>query len=289
MGGDVVTGAGTARAIANADADEKAHDTTNGAGTMHGAAKAGGAARDTAYRAETPHDAVIEEYLDALVAALIGPRGRRRAILDEALDGLLECADAHAADCADPTEAARRAVAEWGPAAVVAGAYNEAVHRRGVRRLGATALGALPALAAVWCLAMLAGPAGPWERRPPAVNVGLVLLGFGCVFATAAALSGLRAGSGVRAVAPGATAPTRETAAAVSGVLLVLATLPAMVVNRGLVAPHSLAWPLIAPAITVNVGLALYLGTAWRRLRATTPTTAAAGRKDDPAWVDEAR
>ncbi|MFF7246260.1 hypothetical protein ACFZBU_20385 [Embleya sp. NPDC008237] len=232
-------------------------------------------------------DAVIVEYLDALAAALIGPRRRRRAILDEALDGLLECSDAHAADGADPGEAARRAVAEWGAAAVVARAYNEAVHRRGIRRLGATALGALPVLAAVWCLAMLAGPAGPWEQRPPAVNIGLILLGFGCVFATAAALSGLRASSGIRAVAPGAVPPTRETAAAVSGVLLVLATLPAMVVNRGLVAPHSLAWPLIAPAVTVNVGLALYLGTAWRRLRTTAPTVTTGRCHGDPTRADE--
>ncbi|WP_331767479.1 hypothetical protein [Embleya sp. NBC_00896] len=212
-------------------------------------------------------DTVIEEYLDALAAELVGPRARRRAILDEALDGLLEAADAHSDDCADPDEAARRAVAEWGPVTVVARAHNAAGHRRGTRRLIATALGTLPVLAAVWCVAMLAGPAGPWERRPVLVDAGLVLLGFGCAFGVAAALSGLRAARGIRAVAPGTPAPTREATAAVSGVLLVLATLPAMVVNRGVTDPHSLAWPLIAPAIAVNLGLAVHLATAWRRLR----------------------
>ncbi|MGC0415884.1 hypothetical protein [Embleya sp. AB8] len=229
----------------------------------------------------TPH-AVLDDYLDTLAAALVGPRSRRRAILDEAHDGLLEATDAHRAAGADPTEAARRAVAEWGCASVVARAHNAAGHERDTRQLTATAAATLPILAAVWSLAMLAGPAGPWGHRPPLVNLGLILLTLGTVHATAAAVSGLRAGTGVRAVAPGATPPTRAAGAAVSGTLLVLITLPAMVVNRGVTAPHSLAWPLIIPAILLNAALAWHLTAHRRRLRTTTPhpNTPPAGRTD---------
>jgi len=54
------------------------------------------------------------------------------------------------------------------------------------------------------------------------------------------------------------------TADSVAGVLLV--TLPAMVVNRGLADPHSLAWPLVIPAIALNLAPAVYPATTWRRL-----------------------
>ncbi|OPC77506.1 hypothetical protein B4N89_44215 [Embleya scabrispora] len=222
-------------------------------------------------RSAVVSDAVIDDYLRRVAAELTGTRARRRAILDEALDGLLAAAEAHLEDCGDPEEAGRRAVAEWGSPTTVAEAYNAATGRRRARRQVLTALGALPALASVWSTAMLTGPAGPWERRPPVLDAGLGLLAFGTVLAAASALSGLRAATGPRAALPDAAPPLREAATATFGVLLVLATLLMLVVNRGVTAPASLAWPLIAPAAVLNIALAAHLTGTWRRLRAHRP------------------
>lgn len=220
---------------------------------------------------DTVIDAVIDDYLRRLAAELTGTRARRRAILDEALDGLLAAAEAHLDDCGDPEEAGRRAVAEWGSPATVAAAHNAATGRRRARRQVLTTLWALPALAGIWSIAMLAGPAGPWERRPPVLDAGLGLLAFGTVLAAASALSGLRAASGPRAALPDAAPPLREAATATFGVLLVLATLLMLVVNRGVTAPASLAWPLIAPAAVLNLAFGAHLAGTWRRLRAHRP------------------
>ncbi|MGW9210907.1 hypothetical protein ACWGR4_28440 [Embleya sp. NPDC055664] len=118
---------------------------------------------------------------------------------------------------------------------------------------------------------MPAGPTGPWERRPLLLDAGLALLAFGTVLAAASALSGLRAATGPRAALPGAAPPLREAATATFGVLLVLATLLMLVVNRGVTAPASLAWPLIAPVAVLNLAFGAHLAGTWRRLRAHRP------------------
>ena len=57
---------------------------------------------------------VIDDYIGGLSARLVGPRRAKRDLLREARDGIVDAADAYADAGLDPTEAAGRAVADFG-------------------------------------------------------------------------------------------------------------------------------------------------------------------------------
>ncbi|MGH3358341.1 MAG: permease prefix domain 1-containing protein [Nocardioidaceae bacterium] len=79
---------------------------------------------------------VLDSYIAELDAALHGSRRRRRDLLREAQDHLIDAADAHLAAGLPPEEAEHRAVREFGDAAMVAPAYQAILSVEQSRRLG---------------------------------------------------------------------------------------------------------------------------------------------------------
>ncbi|MFG3259902.1 permease prefix domain 1-containing protein [Streptomyces sp. NPDC048172] len=213
--------------------------------------------------------AVLRRYEKSLAARLVGPRARRREIVDEVLDGLRCATECHLDDTSDPEEAARRAVQEWGEPALLAREFNDATLRLSAGRLAWRALCALPLLAFTWAYALLSGPPGPWGYRPPVVMGGLGVIAFGIVLCLAGAVSGLRGGRGLRAAASrrGETLAS-GTLAALGGVLCVVAALTVMLFHRGVGHPESLNWALVSVPATLTAGSAAYFGLSLKRFAA---------------------
>lgn len=211
----------------------------------------------------------LEHYADRLARRLVGPPARRSAIIDEVLDGLLCAAEEHARSCPDPEEAARAAVAEWGPPDEIAAAYNDATLRLSAGRLSLLAVGVLPLLAVSYAVALLGGPRGPWPSHPPVLMAGIGLLGFGCVLCLTGGVAALRGGGGLPGAAGRrAAAVTSGTCAALVGVLCVLVALIVLLLNRGLTHPGSLDWGAVAAPAALTVLAVGYFSVALRRFLA---------------------
>ncbi|UUV35193.1 permease prefix domain 1-containing protein [Amycolatopsis roodepoortensis] len=95
----------------------------------------------------------IEAYIGELDAQLSGPRSAKADLLTEARDGLVDAADAYRAGGVDEAEAERRAVADFGPADLIARDYQaELGLRRDIRVLWELIAG-VPLLILAWDLA----------------------------------------------------------------------------------------------------------------------------------------
>ncbi len=103
----------------------------------------------------------IEAYIGELDARLRGPASAKTDLLTEARDGLTDAADAYRAGGADEAEAERRAVADFGPADLIARDYQaELGLRRDIRVLWELIAG-VPLLILGWDLAR---GFGDWSR-----------------------------------------------------------------------------------------------------------------------------
>ncbi|RSM82915.1 hypothetical protein DL991_03500 [Amycolatopsis sp. WAC 01375] len=95
----------------------------------------------------------IEAYIGDLDARLRGPSAAKADLLTEARDGLVDAADAYLAGGVDEAEAERRAVADFGPAELIARDYQaELGLRRDIRVLWELIAG-VPLLILAWDLA----------------------------------------------------------------------------------------------------------------------------------------
>lgn len=73
----------------------------------------------------------IEDYISELDRRLSGSAGAKADLLTEARDGLIDAAEAYREGGSDEQDAERRAVADFGPVAVIAGAYQQELGLRG--------------------------------------------------------------------------------------------------------------------------------------------------------------
>ncbi|WP_066361613.1 permease prefix domain 1-containing protein [Herbidospora mongoliensis] len=95
---------------------------------------------------ETAYDA----YLNELAKTLRGPRRARNDLLAEARDGLLDAAEAYEDQGLPPDEAQVRALADFGPVAVVAPGFQEELTAAQSRRTAALLFLSTPAVALMW-------------------------------------------------------------------------------------------------------------------------------------------
>ncbi|EMD27481.1 permease prefix domain 1-containing protein [Amycolatopsis azurea] len=110
----------------------------------------------------------IEAYMGDLDRRLSGPAAAKADLLTEAKDGLTDAAEAYRAGGVDDAEAERRAVADFGPADLVARDYQaELGLRRDIRVLWELIVG-VPLLILGWDLARVFS-SGDWSRlgQPP--------------------------------------------------------------------------------------------------------------------------
>ncbi len=110
----------------------------------------------------------IEAYIGDLDRRLSGSAGAKADLLTEARDGLTDAAEAYCAGGFDEADAERRAVADFGPADLIARDYQaELGLRRDIRVLWELIVG-VPLLILAWDLARVLSSGG-WSRlgQPP--------------------------------------------------------------------------------------------------------------------------
>jgi hypothetical protein len=127
---------------------------------------------------------MIDEYLGELDRRLHGCGRFKADLLEEARDGLHDAADAYRAGGWNDEEAERRAVADFGPAAVVAHDYQaELGMLSGVRTLWKLVIG-VPAMQILWDYARIL-TFGEWTKLPtpsPAWYMVIMRVSHGAVF-----------------------------------------------------------------------------------------------------------
>nr|MDT0657995.1 permease prefix domain 1-containing protein [Micromonospora sp. DSM 115978] len=101
---------------------------------------------------------MIDEYVHRLDRALYGPRRLKRDLLTEARHSLIDSAEAYRCGGLPPTEAERRAVAEFGSVGQLAGVYQAELAASAARVLTGRVVG-------VWLL-FLAGADLTWRGAP---------------------------------------------------------------------------------------------------------------------------
>ncbi|MGW5703305.1 permease prefix domain 1-containing protein [Amycolatopsis japonica] len=105
----------------------------------------------------------IEAYIGDLDTRLRGSVGAKADLLTEAKDGLIDAAEAYREGGADEAEAERRAVADFGPAAVIAREYQAELALRGdIGTLWKVIVG-IPLIQVGWELARI-WTYGDWSR-----------------------------------------------------------------------------------------------------------------------------
>ena len=215
----------------------------------------------------TVESATLRQYTGRLARHLVGPRARRAEILDEVLDGLQCAVEDNLATCADPEEATRQAVRDWGTPGEVARAYNDATLRLGANRLSLRAACALPSLAVTWAIALLGSPAAPWPHHPPILVFGLSVAALGGHLCLLGAAIGLRRGRGLRAAtAPHTDGTTTATLAAVTGLVVALCAPLILLLHRALPYPESLNWRLVPIPAVLTLLTGAYFVASVRRL-----------------------
>jgi hypothetical protein len=205
---------------------------------------------------------VIERYITDLSVRLPGPRRWRAAVLDEVRDSLLEGMDAHSRAAGDAAAAALRAVAEHGPADQVAMAYAPELAVAWVRRAGLLALGIIPAMAAVWNLALRAGPPSPWHPTGTGLHLAATVIASGvCLTFACSAVALLGTGRLARTVGDHLPASRSAICAASTAVSAAVLALLGVVATRAVTAPSSLEWPAVLTALALSLAA---LTGVWR-------------------------
>ncbi|MEV6909965.1 permease prefix domain 1-containing protein [Amycolatopsis sp. NPDC051071] len=207
----------------------------------------------------------IEAYIADLDRRLSGSAGAKLDLLTEARDGLIDAAEAYREGGMDAPESARRAVADFGPAELIARDYQaELGLRRDIRVLWELIVG-VPLLILAWDFARMLS-LGDWSRlgtSPPAWYHRAI-----GVADTVAALSPVVAVAGVIAArllsrrmdGPGTARPVSLSMAAALGLNLIAVTLyggatgllePARLIVSVPCAVLSATWILFSLRLTV--------------------------------------
>jgi hypothetical protein len=128
-------------------------------------------------------EAAIDRYLGEVAGRLPGPRRAHTAIVDELRSGLLDAADAYRAAGLTQTQAAGRAVADFGDPAAVAAAFRPEIAAGQARRVVLILLATGPLVGLLWIATALASHTGirfiqPWHLTglPPVLLAGLCLV-----------------------------------------------------------------------------------------------------------------
>lgn len=100
---------------------------------------------------------IIDAYLAEITARLAGPRRRRRELLAELRDGLMDAADHYRAEGSLSTVAAARAVRDCGRVAVVAHAYADLLADHQARRTALALLVTGPPIGVLWLAVLVPG------------------------------------------------------------------------------------------------------------------------------------
>ncbi|MEW9556039.1 permease prefix domain 1-containing protein [Nonomuraea sp. NPDC050783] len=110
----------------------------------------------------------IDDYVAELSRTLAGPSGPKRDLVVEARDSLTDTADALEAGGLDRAEAERLAVAEFGPVAEIAPAYQGELTRAAGRRLGMLLFVGVPVTVLMWSMLWRLYPAPDevWLHQP---------------------------------------------------------------------------------------------------------------------------
>jgi HAAS len=133
----------------------------------------------------------VEGYLAGVAARLPGPARAQADIVAELRSGLLDAADAHRSAGLGPAQAARAAIREFGDPAQVAAGFRAEIAAGQARRVAVALLVTGPLVGLLWIVTAMASHL----RIPPALPGQWAGLS-----------SGLRAGTGLVAVAAGVTA-----------------------------------------------------------------------------------
>ncbi|MGI5519948.1 hypothetical protein ACQEUX_03230 [Micromonospora sp. CA-259024] len=210
--------------------------------------------------------ATLQRYTDHLARHLVGPTSRRTEILDEVMDGLQCAAEDNLDTYPDQEEAARLAVLAWGAPGEVARAYNDATLRLSANRLSLQTVCVLPVLVVSWAFALLASPDAPWPQHPPLLLFGLSVAGLGGTLCLLGAVTGLRRGTGMRAMlSPDPDAAAAAALAALTGLICVLSAPVILLLNRGITHPESLNWHLVPFPAALTLVVGAYFVTSLRR------------------------
>ena len=189
----------------------------------------------------SPAEHVIGSYLAQIAAGLHGPASTRRDIVAELGTGVADAADAHRRAGLDPAQAARAAIAEFGPPARVAAGFRGELAAATARRTTLTLILASGPTVALWYAAALAShlhrhaPPWQWVTLPAAARLATLLATIAAAVSvcghlgTLAATGRLTRWLPARPAAPAAIAATSAAAAdiAMLATLTILATTPA--------------------------------------------------------------
>lgn len=209
---------------------------------------------------------VIEQYVADLSLRLPGPRRWQAAVLDEVRDSLLEGMRAYIGAAGDPAAAALRAVAEYGPAGQVAGAYAPELAAAWTRRAGLLALSIIPAMAIVWNVALRMGPPSRWHPTGTGLHIAATLIASGVGLTLLCSTAALL-GTGRLARITGDHLPAFRSAICAASIAVSVAVLALLgvVATRAVTAPASLEWPAVLTALALSLTALTGVGrTAYR-------------------------
>jgi hypothetical protein len=222
---------------------------------------------------------LIDEYVAGLSRRLIGPRRVKADLLAEARDGLVDAAEAYADAGLPASEAARRALADFGGYRQVAADYQAELAAAQGRRTALLVAVVMPAVMLASRL-MWTESAWPASGPPPASRYLMVALVFDVLQVTAAimaALTLLGYGWGSRFL-PAARVPAAVLLTRLMGVGVLFFVLAGLVIGFVIHAwsvrmwPASAGWPpmlagtALVPLVLLGVGR-----SALRCLRASAP------------------
>ena len=211
----------------------------------------------------------LTQYLDAVAAALRGPRRRRQRILAELREGVEQSTIARATRGVTREQALTDALTEFGRPTVIASAFDPEMAIADVRRILSWLLATGP-LVGIWWLLLLHPQ--PWLSSPAALVTAvpvtpLVAITMACAVATFAATGRL-----IRWI-PEATPKTALAAASAVAALVLVGDITIIAVGCS----HASAEPLGIAAIGASLartvgGVSALHGTATWRHRLSSPS-----------------
>jgi hypothetical protein len=211
---------------------------------------------------------LIDGYLSDLAVALPGPHRWRQSVLDEARDSLLEALETRMRTGADPSDAARQVVDEYGPVPVVVAAFAPEIAAVRAQHAGLFLLLAMPLLAELWYVAVHLHPAVDWHGQNAAVRIAGVLLAVSVAIAVTGSLGSIVCATrGSRAI--DVDLEVFRFAVGISGAATTVAilTLLSVMTARAIVAPDSFVIPAVFGAfMTTLLILALVIRIGLRSL-----------------------
>jgi hypothetical protein len=202
----------------------------------------------------------VADYLAEVEVALPGPRRARHDLMTELADGLVDATHHYRRQGLPPLDAARRAIRDSGPSALVGAEFAALMHRWRARRTAQTLLATGPPIGLLWLVVLVPG------RGPGALMTRLPLLaGVVCLAIVASAATLLMTGPAPRWLPPVRIDPLHAAATACAAAalcdLMVLAVAAQTVLHGS---ATSWTWAIAATASLTRLA---YAPNAARRLR----------------------